>query len=111
MALRVPPPEIPVISFLSPNKKDQGLLEFWNTTLANYTPLDIGVPHPNTREFPGFTLGSQKPLPNDEKWILRTWVSPETSPDWFNYALKFSAESDAYPIFIRTYREPKISYA
>ncbi len=110
MPLRVPPPEIPVISWLSPNKADQGLLEFWNTELASYTPLDVGAPHPNQREFPNFRLGKQAPLQGDEKWVLRVWVTDETSPDWFNWALKYSGEDNEFPIFIRTYREPRATY-
>jgi hypothetical protein len=110
MPVRVPPPEIPVISWLSPNKADQGLLEFWNTELASYIPLDVGAPHPVQRLYPGFRLGKQAPVQGDEKWVLRTWVSDETSPDWFNWALKFSGEDNAFPIFIRTYRELRSTY-
>ncbi len=107
---RVPPPEIPIISWLSPNKSDQGLLEFWNTEVASYTALDVGAAHPNQRQYSGFTLGKQAPVQGDEKWVLRTWVTDETSPDWFNWALKFSGEDNAFPIFIRTYRESRASY-
>src|SRR6185503_11050591 len=110
MPVRVPPPEIPVISWLSPNKADQGLLEFWNTELASYIPLDVGAPHPVQRLYPGFRLGKQAPVQGDEKWVLRTWVSDETSPDWFNWALKYSGEDNSFPIFIRTYREPRATY-
>src|SRR6266481_1192784 len=110
MPLRTPPPETPVISFLTPNKSDQGLLEFWNTELASYTPLDIGTPHPNSRQYPNFRLGKQSPVQGDEKWVLRTWITDETSPDWFNWSQKFSADDNAYPIFIRTYRELKSTY-
>ncbi len=107
---RVPPPEIPIISWLSPNKSDQGLLEFWNTEVASYTALDVGAPHPNQRQYSGFTLGKQAPVQGDEKWVLRTWITDETSPDWFNWALKFSGEDNAFPVFIRTYREPRATY-
>lgn len=110
MPLRVPPPEIPIIKWLSPNKADQGLIEFWNTEIASYVPLDIGAAHPNTRQYTGYTLGKQAPVQGDEKWVMRVWVTPETSPEWFNWALKYSSEDNAYPIFIRTYREPKNTY-
>src|SRR6266446_948439 len=110
MPLRNPPPEIPVVTYSTPNKGDRGLIEFWNTEVASYEALDIGSPHPNTRQYPGFTLGLQNPVANDEKWIRRVWVSPETNPDWFNYQVKYSAEAVNFPIFIRTYREPKVSY-
>jgi len=111
MAIRVPPPEVPIISWISPNKADQGLLEFWNSEVASYTPLDVGAPHPNQRLYSGFRLGKQAPVQGDEKWVLRTWVSDETSPDWFNWALKYSGEDNSFPIFIRTYREPRATYA
>ncbi len=110
MSLRVPPPEIPVINFLSPNKSDQGAVEFWNTELASYVPLDIGAPHPNSRQYPNFRLGKQSPVQGDEKWYIRIWVSPETNPDWFNWAQKFAGEDSEFPTFIRTYREPRNSY-
>ncbi len=109
-SLRVPPPQIPVVSWLTPNKTDQGLLEFWNTEIAEYVALDIGAPHPNARQYPNFRLGKQTPVQGDEKWTLRIWVTDETNPDWFNWAEKFSGEDNAFPIFIRTYREPRNSY-
>lgn len=111
MPLRVPPPEVPVIKWLSPNKADQGLIEFWNTEVASYVPLDVGAAHPNTRDYAGFTLGKQAPVQGDERWVMRIWVTPETSPEWFNYALKYSDEDTDYPIFIRTYRILKSIYA
>ncbi len=110
MPLRVPPPEIPVISWLTPNKTDQGLLEFWNTEIASYVPLDIGAAHPNARQYPNFKLGKQTPVQGDEKWTLRIWVTDETNPDWFNWAEKFAGEDSEFPTFIRTYREPRNSY-
>ncbi len=109
-SLIVPPPEIPVISWLTPNKTDQGLLEFWNTEIASYIPLDIGAAHPNARQYPNFRLGKQSPVQGDEKWTLRIWVTDETNPDWFNWAEKFSGEDNDFPIFIRTYRESRNSY-
>ncbi len=110
-SLRVPPPEIPVINFLSPNKSDQGAVEFWNTEVASYVPLDIGAPHPNSRQYPNFRLGKQSPVQGDEKWYLRIWISDETNPDWFNWANKFAGEDAEFPTFIRTYREPRATYA
>src|SRR6188768_1076561 len=106
MPVRVPPPEIPIVSFLTPNKTDQGLLEFWNTEIASYVPLDLGAAHPNARQYPNFRLGKQTPVQGDEKWTLKIWVTPETNPDWFNWASKYAGEDNAFPAFVRTYREP-----
>ncbi len=110
MPLRIPPPEVGIVNFLSPNKSDQGLIEFWDTLGGSYTPLDIGSAHPDARQYPNFRLGKQSPQQGDERWVIRTWITDETNPDWFNYALKFSGEDNAFPIFIRTYREPRNSY-
>lgn len=110
MPVRVPPPEIPIVSFLTPNKTDQGLLEFWNTEIASYVPLDLGAAHPNARQYPNFRLGKQTPVQGDEKWTLKIWVTPETNPDWFNWASKYAGEDNAFPAFVRTYREPRNSY-
>lgn len=105
------PPEVPIVKFFSPNKADQGLIEFHNATTASYVPLDEGQPHPNTRDYSGFKLGRQFNLPNDHKWIVRIWVTDETSPVWWNWAEKFSGAANAFPLFIREFREPRATYA
>lgn len=105
------PPEVPIVKFFSPNKADQGLIEFHNSTLAAYQPLDEGAAHPNSREYDGFKLGRQFNLPSDHKWIVRVWVTDETDPTWWNWAEKFSGDANSYPIFIREYREPRKTYA
>ncbi len=111
MPLRIPPPEVAVVSFLTPNKTDQGLMEFWDTLAGSYTPLDIGSAHPDARQYPNFRLGKQSPQQGDERWVIRTWITDETNPDWFNWAEKFAGEDSEFPTFIRTYREPRNSYA
>lgn len=97
-------PQQPIVTFFDPNKKDQGLIEFWDTSVSNYVPLDIGTPHPNTALYPNFRLGIQVALPNEDKFVKRVWVSDETNPDWFNYEIKLAEEAILYPTFIRQYR-------
>jgi hypothetical protein len=110
--LSVPvPPQVPIVKFFSPNKADQGLIEFWNTSVSSYVPLDQGAPHPDTRDRAGFKLGKQFNLPNDEKFVVRVWVTDETSPTWWDWSEKFLAESASHPIFIRQSREPRNTYA
>lgn len=105
------PPQVPVVKFVSPARADQALLEFHNTSVAAYRPLDLGAVHENTREYPGYKLGKQFNLPNDEKWVIRIWVTDQTDPTWHNWAEKFSSDSNSHPIFIREYREPRKTYA
>src|SRR5437868_2552959 len=104
-------PQVPVISYFDPNKVDRGLIEYWSTATAAYTALDIGTPHPNTRDYPGFRLGIQAAVPNNADWVRRVYVTDETNPDWFNAQEKLSFESITHPIFIRSYREDKKTYA
>ncbi len=105
------PPSVPVVVYFDPNKTDRGLVQYVNTEQTYYQPLDLGSPHPNTRDYPGFTLGIQQAVDGNEKWIKQIYVSPETNPDWFNYELKFAAEANAFPTFIRQYREDRKTYA
>src|SRR2546430_4604288 len=105
------PPQQPVVTYFDPNKTDRGLIEYWNTEQNYYEALDIGAPHPNTRDYPGFRLGIQTALPNNEKWIKRVWVTDETNPDWFNYEIKYAQEANDFPSFIRQYREEKKTYS
>src|SRR4029077_18079796 len=110
MAERNPPPSVPVRTYPSPKLTDQVLVEWVNNELGDYTPLDAGSAHPNQREFLGFFLGAQRQNPVDHNFIQRIWVRPETSPDAFNWALKFAGEDNSFPSFIRTYREPRDTY-
>lgn len=108
---RNPPPGNPVRTYPSPNISDQVVVEFVTSELANSNPIDPGTPHPNQRDFPGYKLGIQKVNPADHNFFMRMWVTDETSPDAWNFALKYVAESAAHPIFIRSYREPKATYS
>lgn len=105
------PPQQPVVTFFNPNKRDLGLVEYWSTERATDEPIDIGTPHPNTRDYPGFKLGLQARIDDEDGWWRRVWVTDETSPDWFNYEVKFAAEAVAFPTYIRQYRIDKKTYA
>lgn len=104
------PPQQAVVKFFSPDKEDQGLIEIWNAEVTSYQPLDLGATHPNTREYPGFKLGKQFNIPNDHKFVMRVYVKDETPTHWFNYAEKFVSEANAFPIFVRNYRETRNTY-
>lgn len=105
-----PTPQRPVVSFPVPNVVDAVLVELWSTSQADYRPLDVGTPHPNAREFPGFRLGKNSALDSSEKWVRRVWVTDAVNEDAYNYAVKYTAASDVHPVFVRAYREPRDTF-
>jgi hypothetical protein len=108
------PPQVPVKSYPTPNiHSDVVLTETWNTENAGaeWQPLDPGTPHPNTRDFPGFKLARMDTVPGQDKWQRRVWVTDNVNQDLYNYAVKYVAESNGYPIFIRQYQELRATYA
>lgn len=107
MAVRNPAPGQTVKTYPSPNISDGVLLEWVTSELANSKPAEPGTPHEDQRNYAGYKLGVQRVSPQDHNFTQRIWVTDETSPDAWNAALKFVAESVAHPIFIRAYREPK----
>lgn len=104
------PPQQPIVTFFNPNKRDLGLVEIWSAERPTDEPLDIGTPHPNTREYPNFRLGLQAAIQTEDGWWRKVWVTDETNPDWFNYEIKFAAEAVAFPTYIRQYRIDKKTY-
>lgn len=112
MAARNPPPESPVRTFPAPVISEQVVIEWVTSELANSKPIVPGTPHPNLRDFAGFKLGIQRVAPNDPYFTQRIWVNDQVAHlEAYNYALKYVSESNAHPIFIRSDRELKISYA
>lgn len=108
------PAQVPVKSYPTPNiHSDVVLTETWNTENAGeqWQPLDPGTPHPNTRDYPGFMLARMEAIPGNEKWLRRIWVTDNVNQDLYNYAVKYVAEANGYPIFIRQYQELRATYA
>lgn len=108
------PPQTAVKSYPTPNIHDDVVLtELWNTENAGcpWQPQDPGTPHPNTRDYPGFKLARMGAIPGQKNWIHRIWVTDASNQDLYNYALKYVAEANAYPIFIRSYQELRATYA
>lgn len=107
---RNPAPEAPVRTYPTPDITDQVLVEWVTSEEAFSRPLSPGTPHANTRDFSGFKLGKQDVNPRDNHWFIRYWVVDQPNPDFYNYAIKFSQESNLHQIIIRSYREPKEGY-
>ncbi|PYS92525.1 MAG: hypothetical protein DMF62_00525 [Acidobacteria bacterium] len=115
MPQRDPTPQVPVRTYPTPDITDQVLVEQVTSEHANSGPVVPGTPHPNSREFEGWKLGKQTANPRDENWYLRYYVKDqpadsEFNRDFWNYAVKFAAESNLHRVLIRSYREPKQDY-
>jgi hypothetical protein len=104
-------------SFPTPVIKDTVIVEVVNAWKGDYTPLEYGAkwddhPHASVQgSFPDHKLISQTPNSEDGQWVKRIWANDRADQDTYNYAIKYSGGSDAHPIYIRTYLEPRETYA
>jgi hypothetical protein len=104
-------------SFPTPVIKDTVIVEVVNAWKGDYVPLEYGAKwddHPHASQqgsFPDHKLISQAPTSEDGQWVKRIWANDRVDQDTYNYAIKYSAGSDAHPIYIRTYLEPRDTYA
>jgi hypothetical protein len=104
-------------SFPTPVIKDTVIVEVVNAWKGDYVPLEYGAKwddHPHASQqgsFPDHKLISQSPNSEDGQWVKRIWANDRVDQDTYNYAIKYSAGSDAHPIYIRTYLEPRDTYA
>jgi hypothetical protein len=104
-------------SFPTPVIKDTVIVEVVNAWKGDYIPLEYGAKwddHPHASQqgsFPDHKLISQAPTSEDGQWVKRIWANDRVDQDTYNYAIKYSGGSDAHPIYIRTYLEPRDAYA
>jgi hypothetical protein len=106
-----------VPSFPTPVIKDTVIVEVVNAWKGDYIPLEYGAKwddHPHASQqgsFPDHKLINQAPTSEDGQWVKRIWANDRVDQDTYNYAIKYSGGSDAHPIYIRTYLEPRETYA
>jgi hypothetical protein len=111
-----PAPGKGVSSYPTPVIKDTIIVEVVNAWKGDYVPLEYGakwddVTHASVQgSFPDHKLISQAPNSEDGQWVKRIWANDRVDQDTYNYAIKYSAGSDAHPIYIRTYLEPRETY-
>jgi len=111
-----PAPGKGISSYPTPVIKDTIIVEVVNAWKGDYVPLEYGakwddVPHASVQgSFPDHKLISQAPNSEDGQWVKRIWANDRVDQDTYNYAIKYSAGSDAHPIYIRTYLEPRETY-
>ena len=112
-----PAPGKGVSSFPTPVIKDTIIVEVVNAWKGDYIPLEYGAkwddhPHASVQgSFPDHKLINQAPTSEDGQWVKRIWANDRVDQDTYNYAIKYSGGSDAHPIYIRTYIEPRDTYA
>lgn len=100
-----PPPEVPIVSYPTPQVADRLLVELKSTELGDYAPLHPGTPHPDLVKYPGFVFVSQQST-QDEKWIRRVWINDRETQDTYNAAkVSYVEDSAEHPIFVRHYLE------
>lgn len=99
------------LSYPVPNPEDLVVVEFVEQKPDHYKPLDLDTPHDeNARLGLELKLVWQGPTSADPNRVARVYCGPRTSEDLYNYAIKYSGDSNAAPIFIRSYLERRDAY-
>lgn len=105
MPERLPPPEVPVENFPSPQTADRILVEWVNIEKASHNPLHPGDRHPNLHKYSGYLFLKQVAT-EDGRWHIRYWVNGDrNSQDTYNAEIHYGDESSSAPIYVRDYIE------
>ena len=106
-------PEIPVVSYPTPNLGDLLVVQDVDTRLPDYAPLEYGDLHPDQLTYPGLKLVFQSPLDlgSDYMWVRRVYAKDRQDEDAYNFAIKYSDNNPAYPIYVRTYTVLRAEYS
>lgn len=105
-----PPPGIPVVSYPTPQIVDRVLIEEVTTEAGDYKALQPGQPHNNPRDYPGFVFVMQRPS-RWEKWVQRIYVNERSAQNTYNADYDFAAESNAHPVYTRSYLVRRDGYS
>ena len=112
-----PAPAKGIQSLPTPVIDDVIITETVNAWKGDYQKLEYGtmwdsVPHGSQQgSFPEHKLVFQQTSSEDGQWVKRIWANDRVNQDGYNYAIKYSAGSQAHPIYIRTYVVPRETYA
>jgi hypothetical protein len=112
-----PAPAKGIQSLPTPVIDDVIITETVNAWKGDYQKLEYGtmwdsVPHGSQQgSFPEHKLVFQQVSSEDGQWVKRIWVNDRVNQDSYNYAIKYSAGSQAHPIYTRTYVVPRDTYA
>lgn len=87
------------------------MIEFVPQLPQNYESLELDTPHPeNERLGLDLRLVWQGPSSADPNQMVRVYCGPRTNEDLYNYAISYSGESNAAPIYLRSYLERRDAY-
>ena len=105
-------PEVPVVSYPTPNVSDLLVVQDVDTRTPDYVALSYGDLHPDQISFPGLKLVFQQPLDNEQNymWVRRVYANDRSNQDTYNYAIKQTSSDPNFPIYIRTYSIPRSGY-
>ena len=111
-----PAPAKGIQSLPTPVIDDVIITEVVNAWKGDYQKLEYGtmwdsVPHGSQQgSFPEHKLVFQQVSSEDGQWVKRIWANDRVNQDSYNYAIKYSAGSQAHPIYTRTYVVPRETY-
>lgn len=102
----------PETRYKTPNRANVVVIEQVPISPEFYEPLPVKSPHPDYANN-GLILTWQGPVraANNQIKVLRVYSLPYVNEDWYNYAIKYSADVYTSPIFIRTYIVPREGYS
>lgn len=101
------------VSYPSPNVEDLIVTEDIQVRPEDYEPLDPGTLHPKSGDIGReLKLVWQGPVKGNDayKAVRRIYATDRTDQDLYNYAIQYSAQSPAHPIYIRSYIELRSTY-
>lgn len=106
-------PEIPVVSYPTPNTNDLMVVQDVDTRLPGYVAANYGDLHPDQATYPGLKLVFQTPLDQEQNfmWVRRVYAKDRADQDAYNYAIKYSGSDPNFPTYIRTYTIPRSEYS
>ena len=107
---RLVAPDTPITSYPTPEVADIVITVDVDSRLPGYKVLEYGTLYPDQTRYPGAKLVAQTPI-EDDRFIRRVFATDRVNQEAYNYAIQFSAGEPDYPIYVRTYVEPRDTYA
>ena len=106
---RLVAPDTPITSYPTPEVADIVITVDVDSRLPGYKVLEYGTLYPDQTRYPGAKLVAQTPL-EDDRFVRRVFATDRVNQETYNYAIQFSAGEPDYPIYVRTYVEPRDTY-
>lgn len=109
-------PQVPLIDYPTVRIEDTLLVETKSSTFGNWSPVRAGTSFQGRSQSELDTFGShlflkQKAAEGDDEFLINYWGTEPVNQDTYNWVLKYLANSNSHPTFIRTYLERRDEYA